>query len=56
LVEVEVELRGQICTVSILFVLIGWTAATAEFTKTGDHAWATMVLVSVTPHLATAHA
>ncbi|KAJ7819517.1 general substrate transporter [Mycena leptocephala] len=36
-----------ICTVSILVVLIGWTAATAEFTKTGDHAWATTVLVFI---------
>ena len=45
----------QTCTVSILFVLVGWTVATAKFTKTQNHAWAVIVLVFVAFNLAPAH-
>ncbi|KAJ7875359.1 major facilitator superfamily domain-containing protein [Mycena olivaceomarginata] len=35
------------CTVSILVVLVGWTAATAQFAKTQNHAWALTVLAFI---------
>lgn len=39
---------SQTCTVSIICVLIGWTASTSQSAKRQDHAWVMAVLVFVT--------
>lgn len=51
-VEILKNAMSQTCTVAILFVLVGWTFATAEFAKTQHHAWAVTVLVFVALNLA----